>query len=127
MQEKRRAFDDESQANPFYRILTSPLRKCQITRRTMPRDMLVCVKPVFVPEVDAASPGPTRVSALTGLPELFLPDYIYHPAFQPKKPGKSSYFCADKRVLEELVSRKGQWVSTMKHSLPLCAPLSFPD
>lgn len=98
-------YEEEILANPFYRMLASPLRRCVVTKQVMPRDLLISLKPVFLPpdplEEDEQGTDGGKGKALE---EAFVPDNILHPYFVPTKPGPSAYFCATKSFLRDLIN-----------------------
>lgn len=108
------SFDDSLLANPWCRMLASPLRRCVVTRKVMPLDLMVQLKPVYLPPLESASNSrdftaassvsAMRLSARSGLEEAFLPDRILHPRLSPPKPGRGLWVCASSRVLATLSS-----------------------
>ncbi|PWN21465.1 hypothetical protein BCV69DRAFT_282187 [Microstroma glucosiphilum] len=99
-------YEEEILANPFYRMLASPLRRCVITKQVMPKDLLISLKPVFLPPdpLEDEEGGNTPVGKAKALEEAFVPDNILHPYFVPSKPGPSAYFCATKSFLRDLIN-----------------------
>ncbi|KAI1796246.1 hypothetical protein LXA43DRAFT_659735 [Ganoderma leucocontextum] len=73
-------------ANPYLRMLASPLRQCYESGWTLPRDLMIRMSPAIIP-------GDTTKTT-------FLPSGIEHPAFRPFRGGKSKYLLCWKPVLE---------------------------
>lgn len=72
----------------------------------MPKDLLISLKPVFLPPDPLAEEDEEGFQAGKGkaLDEAFVPDNILHPYFVPSKPGPSAYFCATKSFLRDLIN-----------------------
>ncbi|KAG2146693.1 hypothetical protein DEU56DRAFT_150776 [Suillus clintonianus] len=67
-------------SSPYLRMLTSPLRECQITRKKLPRDFLIRLAPVRLP----ASQGVREQQTL-------VPDGVEHPKFNPRRSTPACY------------------------------------
>ncbi|KAM5534275.1 hypothetical protein V8D89_012003 [Ganoderma adspersum] len=73
-------------ANPYLRMLASPLRQCYESGWTLPRDLMIRMAPAIIP-------GDTIKTA-------FLPSGIEHPSFRRFRGGKSRYLLCWKPILE---------------------------
>ncbi|KAI0722834.1 hypothetical protein C8Q76DRAFT_855190 [Earliella scabrosa] len=73
-------------ANPYLRMLGSPLRKCFMTELLLPRELLVGMTPMLLP-------GERNKSA-------FLPSRVEHPAFRRSRGGRTRYLLCWKSVFE---------------------------
>lgn len=121
IQQRLTDYEEEILANPYHRILASPLRRCIFTRNVLPKDLLIQLKPVFVSSKallldqdqdqenskEVRLPGNAQPSPRSGMPEFFMPDGILHPRWNPKKPGMGAWFTADRKILREVIKVKG--------------------
>ncbi|KAI0638323.1 hypothetical protein C8Q77DRAFT_424888 [Trametes polyzona] len=84
-------------ANPYLRMLGSPLRQCFQTNWMLPRDLMIRMTPMVLP---SEAPGRPKCT--------FLPSGLEHPAFSPFCGGRSGYLLCHKPVVD-FVARKGTW------------------
>ncbi|KAI9000879.1 hypothetical protein BD414DRAFT_532689 [Trametes punicea] len=91
MTEEERTFH----ANPYLRMLGSPLRQCFYTGWLLPRELLVRMTPMLLP---VSSPSQRPQSA-------FLPSGMEHPKFAPFEGGRSSYTLCYKPVVQAVLDR----------------------
>ncbi|KAG2369938.1 hypothetical protein BDR07DRAFT_1447317 [Suillus spraguei] len=92
----REMTDEEREwwSSPYLRMLASPLRECQITRKKLPRDFLIRLAPVRFP----ASQGVREQQQL-------VPDGIEHPKFKPRRSTSACYIVCWKDALPYASSR----------------------
>ncbi|KAI0775973.1 hypothetical protein BD413DRAFT_610674 [Trametes elegans] len=83
-------------ANPYLRILGSPLRECFQTGWLLPRELLIRMAPMLLP----TAPHEKRKCA-------FLPDGLEHPSSRPVKGGQSHYLLCYSPVLDLVRERGG--------------------
>ncbi|KAI0832567.1 hypothetical protein BC628DRAFT_1310240 [Trametes gibbosa] len=82
-------------ANPYLRMLGSPLRQCFQTGWLLPRELMIRMTPMRLPGGSSERPVCT-----------FLPSGLEHPAFSRFQGGRSSYLLCYKPVVD-FVRRKG--------------------
>lgn len=122
------ALEDELRGNPNLVILSSALRRCMISNKILPRDMMLQLKSVHLPERESkgeakgedpapsASPSHSlddlkidlvalaRKTANEATPrEVILPANLLHPSINPPKPGRSTYVTLSRPALEDLI------------------------
>ncbi|KAI0335608.1 hypothetical protein GY45DRAFT_1240198 [Cubamyces sp. BRFM 1775] len=81
-------------ANPYLRMLGGPLRQCFQTRWLLPRDMLIRMTPMVVPD-----------STSEETKYVFLPSGLEHPAFTRHQGGHSSYLLCYKPLVDAVRQR----------------------
>ncbi|KAI0677408.1 hypothetical protein C8Q78DRAFT_1002640 [Trametes maxima] len=89
-------------ANPYLRMLGSPLRQCLHTNWLLPRDLLIRMTPMLLPGPPSERPKCA-----------FLPDGIEHPSFSRSVGGHSSYILCLKGVV-----RSAREKGTYKRFMP---------
>ncbi|KAI0720261.1 hypothetical protein C8T65DRAFT_568193 [Cerioporus squamosus] len=75
-------------ANPYLRVLGSPLRKCLVSEFLLPRDLLIGMAPMRLPDQSHKA--------------AFLPASLSHPRSRAQTGGKLRYFLCWKPVVEHL-------------------------
>lgn len=92
----REMTDEEREwwSSPYLRMLASPLRECQITRKKLPNDFLIRLAPVHF----SASQGVREQQQL-------VPDGIEHPKFKPRRSTSACYIVCWKDALPYASSR----------------------
>ncbi|KAI0650601.1 hypothetical protein C8Q79DRAFT_395064 [Trametes meyenii] len=93
MTDEERAF----YANPYLRMLGSPLRQCLHTNWLLPRDLLIRMTPMLLP----GSPSERPKCA-------FLPDGLEHPSFRRSVGGRSGYILCSKGAVRS-AKEKGSY------------------
>ncbi|KAI0750943.1 hypothetical protein C8Q80DRAFT_542064 [Daedaleopsis nitida] len=73
-------------ANPYLRMLGSPLRRCLQSDTTLPQDLLVGLAPMLIPGERSQS--------------VLLPTRIEHPKFRHSRGGRTRYLLCSKYTLE---------------------------
>ncbi|OSD04382.1 hypothetical protein PYCCODRAFT_152156 [Trametes coccinea BRFM310] len=81
-------------ANPYLRMLGSPLRQCFHTGWLLPREMLIRMTTMILPD---SRPGKLRYA--------FLPNGLEHPRFTRFQGGRSSYVLCHQPVIEYVRDR----------------------
>ncbi|KAG1820318.1 uncharacterized protein BJ212DRAFT_1567544 [Suillus subaureus] len=92
----REMTDEEREwwSSPYLRMLASPLRECQITRKKLPSDFLIRLAPVRLP----ASQGVREQQTL-------VPDGVEHPKFKPRRSTPACYIVCWKDAVPYASSR----------------------
>lgn len=92
----REMTDEEREwwSSPYLRMLASPLRECQITRKKLPCDFLIRLAPVRLP----ASQGVREQ-------ETLVPDGVEHPKFNPRRSTPACYIVCWKDAVPYVNSR----------------------
>lgn len=92
----REMTDEEREwwSSPYLRMLASPLRECQITRKKLPCDFLIRLAPVRLP----ASQGVCEQ-------QILVPDGIEHPKFKPRRSTPACYIVCWKDAVLYAASR----------------------
>lgn len=125
-----RTLESEIENNPSLAILRSPLRRCKLSQKILPRDLLLQFKSVYLPppsappnvtESDSAVDKETKkrklktidemqidlpsisktTSIKPALKEVILPGNLLRAA---EKPGKSLYITLNRAILNEVMS-----------------------
>ncbi|TRM68238.1 hypothetical protein BD626DRAFT_395451 [Schizophyllum amplum] len=99
-------------ASPYLRMLATPLRRCAVTARYMPKDFLVRLLPMRLPE-----------SRTTRLRTILVPDGLEHPSFRLKRRGKGGYITCWRSVLAQASSRGA--AGKIMHGSAAITPLLF--
>ncbi|TFY61270.1 hypothetical protein EVG20_g7120 [Dentipellis fragilis] len=81
-------------ANPYLRMLSSPIRKCVVTSKQLPSDFLIRMSPRRLP-----SP---RVGRNT---YAMLPDGLEHPKFKQRYSGNAYYASCRQAAVDEIIPR----------------------
>ncbi|KAI0375781.1 hypothetical protein BV20DRAFT_1048053 [Pilatotrama ljubarskyi] len=84
-------------ANPYLRMLGSPLRQCFHTNWLLPRELLIRMTPMLLP----SAPNERQRCS-------FLPSGLEHPALTPFAGGRSGYLLCNKSVIDS-VKDKGSY------------------
>ncbi|KAG1755833.1 hypothetical protein EDB19DRAFT_1663195 [Suillus lakei] len=92
----REMTDEEREwwSSPYLRMLASPLRECQITRKKLPCDFLIRLAPVRLP----ASHGVREQQTL-------VPDGVEHPKSNPRRSAPACYIVCWKDAVPYATSR----------------------
>ncbi|KAG1753902.1 uncharacterized protein EDB91DRAFT_1215395 [Suillus paluster] len=98
-------------SSPYLRMLASPLRECQITRKKLPSDFLIRLAPVRLP----ASQGVREQHTL-------IPDGVEHPKFKPRRSTPACYITCWKDAISYSTTR----IPLSKISPNLTVPLLLP-
>lgn len=133
-------------SSPWIRLLSSPLRRCIVTRKAMPKAMMIQLKTAFFPADQAGSStaaqphrpdedesGQQAFSSaplspdLQQLEEFFVPDGILHPKFHKPKHGRAVSLCTSRLCVEAIssYSQKGEHAET--ESIAQCGRGAFTD
>ncbi|KAF5393935.1 hypothetical protein D9757_000161 [Collybiopsis confluens] len=104
-------------ANPYLRMLSTPLRQCMQTERLLPSAFLIRLG-VF----RAPSDKPLAHFSLNAPPPaVMMPDGLEHPKFRGRKSGKAGYFLCWKDAIKQIQSsgafRRIAWNLTIPSSL----------
>ncbi|KAI0321857.1 hypothetical protein OF83DRAFT_1161602 [Amylostereum chailletii] len=99
------ALERDQWANPYLRMLASPIRRCLVTERYLPTDFLVRVAARRIPS-----------SRITTKRERYvlLPDGLEHPKYCSLRSRRGNYILCRNSVISELTSRPSSW----KHRTP---------
>ncbi|KAA1466246.1 hypothetical protein DENSPDRAFT_831028 [Dentipellis sp. KUC8613] len=81
-------------ANPYLRMLTSPIRQCVVTSRHLPTDFLIRMSPRRL-----SSP---RIGRTT---YAMLPDGVEHPKFKRRFSGNAYYIACRQAAVNEIIPR----------------------
>ncbi|OAX43840.1 hypothetical protein K503DRAFT_680057 [Rhizopogon vinicolor AM-OR11-026] len=75
-------------SSPYLRMLASPLRECQVTRKKLPSDFLIRL-------------APTRLPSSQGVREqqTLVPDGVEHPKFKPRRSTPACYITCWKDII----------------------------
>ncbi|KAG1780133.1 hypothetical protein EV702DRAFT_761806 [Suillus placidus] len=92
----REMTDEEREwwSSPYLRMLASPLRECQITRKKLPCDFLIRLAPVRLP----TSQGVREQ-------QILVPDGVEHPKFKPRRSTPACYIVCWKDAVPYASSR----------------------
>ncbi|CAO1617507.1 unnamed protein product [Sympodiomycopsis kandeliae] len=121
-----RGLDSDIEHNPSLAILSTPLRRCKISQKILPRDLLLQFKSVYLPPssqpseisteeekdvkaklkfiegMDVDLPTLSRTTSVKPvLKEVILPGNLLRSA---EKPGKSIYMTLNRSILDELMT-----------------------
>ncbi|KAK4047810.1 hypothetical protein OIV83_005152 [Microbotryomycetes sp. JL201] len=83
---------DEPLNDPFLAMLASPLRRCLVTQRVLPKDLLIKLKVARLPGSETLQP-------------VIVPDGVLHPRFVQTKHGKGAYIACRKSIVERMVQK----------------------
>ncbi|KAI0053054.1 hypothetical protein FA95DRAFT_1509498, partial [Auriscalpium vulgare] len=89
----------EWEANPYLRMLSSPLRRCAVTSRYLPRDFMVRLTPKLL----AAPRGTSKRQTFA-----LLPDGLEHSKFNNLQSRKGSYVICREAAFAELQKKPGR-------------------
>ncbi|KAF8631237.1 hypothetical protein AX15_002566 [Amanita polypyramis BW_CC] len=95
--DRPRQMNDEERrwwANPYLRMLASPMRRCMITNRYFPSDFLVRLGPVKIPMGNSAN-------------VVLVPDGLQHTKFTTRRVGRATYILCSRNAFE-CVGERGQ-------------------
>ncbi|EDR12502.1 uncharacterized protein LACBIDRAFT_311975 [Laccaria bicolor S238N-H82] len=81
-------------ANPYLRILSSPMRYCFDTDHHFPADTLIRLALVQLPPT-RMSKSQTRIT--------IVPDGVLHPKFAPRRSGRASYIICSREAISQTV------------------------
>ncbi|KAF5321371.1 hypothetical protein D9619_000767 [Psilocybe cf. subviscida] len=87
-------------ANPYLRMLTSPLRKCIVTGRHLPTDLLIRLVALRVSAARIRHKGDPAVMV-----PVIVPDGLQHPKFTRRVAGGAIYAHCWKQVIERIQTR----------------------
>lgn len=92
----REMTDEEREwwSSPYLRMLASPLRECQITRKKLPCDFLIRLAPVRLP-----TPQGVREQ------QILVPNGVEHPKFKPRRSTSACYIVCWKDAVSYATSR----------------------
>ncbi|KAE8215709.1 hypothetical protein CF327_g1065 [Tilletia walkeri] len=80
------------EANPWMHMLSSPLRRCCVSKSVLPTDLLLCFK-----QASVTRPGTSIAKT------YILPDRILHTKFAMIKPGKGIWVLSSKSMIDEFL------------------------
>ncbi|GAA93639.1 hypothetical protein E5Q_00283 [Mixia osmundae IAM 14324] len=87
--------------DPYLAMLSSPLRRCKISLRIMPRDMLISLSVAKAPDsLASTSPIDNRPPKLH-----IVPNKLGHPYYDPGHLGPSSYILCSRPFLNAVLAR----------------------
>ncbi|KDQ29152.1 hypothetical protein PLEOSDRAFT_1063918 [Pleurotus ostreatus PC15] len=88
-------------ADPYLRMIGSPLRKCTLTDRYLPSDFLIRLAPMKISK--ALQDSNSKLNKTT---RMLVPDGLEHPRFKTRKSGKSGYVICWKDAVAQMLERK---------------------
>ncbi|KAI0092602.1 hypothetical protein BDY19DRAFT_925171 [Irpex rosettiformis] len=94
-------------ANPYLRMLASPMRQCIVTDLVQPADFMVRLAPMHVP-VDRTGEKLTT----------FFPDGMEHPRYRGKRAGSACYVLCYKDAVEHIVQSRPHQKKFLDNVLP---------
>ncbi|KAE8227350.1 hypothetical protein CF319_g165 [Tilletia indica] len=83
------------EANPWMHMLSSPLRRCCVSKSVLPTDLLLCFK-----QASVTRPGTSIAKT------YILPDRILHTKFAMIKPGKGIWVLSSKSMIDEFLQTR---------------------
>ncbi|PFH52529.1 hypothetical protein AMATHDRAFT_1936 [Amanita thiersii Skay4041] len=83
-------------ANPYLRMLSSPIRKCIVTNRYLPSDFLVRLGPVQLPTTCFTDNKPAAV---------LIPDGLQHTKFTARRVGPAAYVLCSQEAVASIKER----------------------
>ncbi|KDQ64724.1 hypothetical protein JAAARDRAFT_167310 [Jaapia argillacea MUCL 33604] len=83
-------------ANPYLRMLSSPLRQCVYTSRLQPADLLIRLGPIKMPQSRHSRSAKSIRTTL-------VPDGLEHPKFRARRYGIARYVVCNKAIFNEVV------------------------
>ncbi|KAN0061349.1 hypothetical protein ACQY0O_006196 [Thecaphora frezii] len=98
----------------FFKILSSPLRRCAMTSHVLPKELMLQLKPVHLPaspsSYDDGGDGKAKGKGSGGkkreaAAQVMLPDQLLHPRYSAKKKGKGLWITLNPTILEEVELR----------------------
>lgn len=92
----RQMSEDERRwwANPYLRMLSSPIRRCMVTNRYFPSDFLIRL-------------GPVRLPAKTSTNIVLVPDGLQHTKFTARRLGRAVYVLCSRGAFR-YIQKRGQ-------------------
>ncbi|KAL6309745.1 hypothetical protein BKA93DRAFT_850097 [Sparassis latifolia] len=96
--EPRRAMSTEERAlwaNPYLRMLSTPIRQCMLTKRLLPKAFLIRLAPKLL--------APTRIGGNRA--EILAPDGLEHPNFKSPRLGNGYHITCFKDAITMMVER----------------------
>ncbi|KAH9062176.1 hypothetical protein EDB87DRAFT_1559399 [Lactarius vividus] len=91
------AEEREWYANPYLRMLSTPIRRCSLSSRYLPSDFMVRLSVKRLPSPRAGSKWPSYV---------LVPDGLQHPKFKGLDSRKGHYVVCRRAVMQEFDTRK---------------------
>ncbi|KAF4602264.1 hypothetical protein EYR40_005469 [Pleurotus pulmonarius] len=88
-------------ADPYLRMIGSPLRKCTLTDRYLPSDFLIRLAPMKISK--ALQDSNSKLNKTT---RMLVPDGLEHPRFKARKSGKAGYVLCWKDAIAQMLERK---------------------
>ncbi|KAL0949641.1 hypothetical protein HGRIS_009685 [Hohenbuehelia grisea] len=88
-------------ADPYLRMLASPVRRCAASERYFPSDFLIRLVPMRVNPRSASSLHP----GLSRIVRTLVPDGVEHSKFKPRRSGRGGYVLCWKEAIAQMTER----------------------
>ncbi|KAF7790885.1 hypothetical protein EIP86_001843 [Pleurotus ostreatoroseus] len=96
--DRPRAMTEEERrwwTSPYLRMLSSPLRSCQVSKESLPADLQIRLAPMLLP----APRGARKV-------QILVPDGLEHPRFRRVRNGSAIYMLCKKSFVNVMAARR---------------------